>query len=133
MFGLYSMLFINFNSSSSQYGVWIPIKNTIVKSGTVILENSNIILDLTSGNIFVINFTQDSTIEILNLDDVLADNNSYVANLKLTNAGNYTITWPENFKWAGGIPTFTTDGIDEICIIFYSDGQITVNYALDIK
>ena len=85
MFGLYSMLFINFNSSSSQYGVWIPIKNTIVKSGTVILENSNIILDLTSGNIFVINFTQDSTIEILNLDDVLADNNSYVANLKLTN------------------------------------------------
>lgn len=48
--------------------------------------------------------------------------------VKLTDAGNYTITWPAVLDWPGGIePTWTTSGTD--FAVFFSDDYGTTIYG----
>lgn len=89
--------------------------NEVPKIGIADYANGVLTLNLTaqhqSPDIFYHTVTANTTIQM----NFATTNKMFL--LVLTNAGNYTLTWPSNVKWPGGvIPTFTTNGIDLIHI-----------------
>lgn len=91
------------------------------------LSGTNVALDLTSANNFTHTITANTTFSINANPN--GGSNFQLGTLVLTNAGNYTITWPSSFKWADNTPpTLNTSGIDVITF-FTIDGG-TKYYAV---
>lgn len=89
------------------------------------LSGTSVTLDLTSSNNFTHTITNNTTFTV----SANSDTTFQLGTLILNNAGNYTITWPESFKWADNTPpTLNESGIDVITF-FTVDGG-TKYYAV---
>lgn len=89
------------------------------------LSGTSVTLDLTSSNNFTHTITANTTFTV----SANSDTTFQLGTLVLTNAGSYTITWPESFKWADNTPpTLNESGIDVITF-FTIDGG-TKYYAV---
>jgi len=99
-----------------------------ITEGKSEFANGTLTLDLSSGNLFKYTITENTTIAFSNVPT----GKHAIYSLRLTNGGNFTVTFPAECKWPDGgtLPTFTTDGEDEVSI-FYSDDAIRCNYALN--
>ena len=85
------------------------------------LSGTSVTLDLTSSNNFTHTITANTTFTV----SANSDTTFQLGTLVLTNAGSYTITWPESFKWADNTPpTLNESGIDVITF-FTIDGGTT--------
>lgn len=73
-------------------------------------------IDLSAGNVVTATATGNVTFSFSNVPGA---NQSQVQTLRLTNGGAFTLTWPANTKFAGGIPpTLTAAGIDYLGIYY---------------
>ena len=89
------------------------------------LSGTSVTLDLTSANNFTHTITDNTTFTV----SANSDTTFQLGTLVLTNAGNYTITWPSSFKWADNTPpTLNTSGIDVITFFTINGG--TKYYAV---
>lgn len=89
------------------------------------LSGTSVTLDLTSSNNFIHTITDNTTFTVT----ANAGTSVQLGTLVLTNAGNYTITWPSSFNWADNTPpTLNSRGIDVITF-FTIDGG-TKYYAI---
>ena len=89
------------------------------------LSGTSVTLDLKTSN----NFTHTATANTTFIVTANTGTSFQLGTLVLTNAGNYTITWPSSFKWADNTPpTLNTSGIDVITF-FTIDGG-TKYYAI---
>ena len=89
-----------------------------VFEGLVAYDDTSIstTIDCSLGNSFSKNVTADFT---LSFSNVPASGNACIVVLKLYDAGDYTITFPSEVKWADATaPTFTSDGVDTV--VFYT-------------
>lgn len=77
-------------------------------------SSGTVTLNYTNGDLFKITLTGSITIAVSNLPvgKVAA------LTLQIVNGGAYTITWPTELDWAGGVvPTLTTSGVDFVSIM----------------
>ena len=89
------------------------------------LSGTSVALDLKTSN----NFTHTATANTTFTVAANTGTSFQLGTLVLTNAGNYTITWPASFKWADNTPpTLNDNGIDVITF-FTIDGG-TKYYAV---
>lgn len=91
------------------------------------LSGTSVALDLKTSN----NFTHTATANTTFTVAANTGTSFQLGTLVLTNAGNYTITWPESFKWADNTPpTLNESGVDVITF-FTVDGGTTY-YAAQV-
>lgn len=91
------------------------------------LSGTSVTLDLTSSNNFTHTITANTTFTV----SANSDTTFQLGTLVLTNAGSYTITWPESFKWADGAPpSLMASGIDVITFFTVNGG--TTYYAAQV-
>ena len=101
-----------------------PAYGTATKSGTTLT------LDLSTGLIFIHTFVGVTTIQFSNQP---LNRNALVV-LKLTNAGNYAVTWPPIVKWPMGVaPKLTANGVDEVNILLLHNGTATGMCLSDVR
>ena len=88
------------------------------------LSGTSVALDLKTSNNFTHTVTANTTFTVA----ANTGTSFQLGTLVLTNAGNYTITWPESFKWADNTPpTLNSEGIDVITFFTINGG--TTYYA----
>lgn len=91
------------------------------------LSGTSVALDLKTSN----NFTHTATANTTFTVAANTGTSFQLGTLVLTNAGNYTITWPSSFKWAdGALPTLMESGIDVITFFTINGG--TTYYAAQV-
>jgi hypothetical protein len=74
-------------------------------------------MDLNGSDAFQITCTATTTLSFSNTPT--SGKAKYVS-LEIINGGAFTVTWPTNTRWPGGIaPTLTTSGTD--MVVFYTD------------
>lgn len=89
------------------------------------LSGTSVELDLKTSN----NFTHTATANTTFTVTANTGTSFQLGTLVLTNAGNYTITWPSSFNWADNTPpTLNTSGIDVITFFTVNGG--TKYYAV---
>ncbi|WP_301966292.1 hypothetical protein [uncultured Desulfovibrio sp.] len=86
-----------------------------------------VVLDLKAANNFTHAVAADTTFTVM-----AHDGSSFqLGTLVLTNGGAFTVTWPDSFKWADGVPpALTAEGVDVITF-FTVDGGNTC-YAVHV-
>lgn len=91
------------------------------------VTGETVTLDLKTANNFTHAVAADTTFTVM-----AHDGSSFqLGTLVLTNGGAFTVTWPDSFKWADGVPpALTAEGVDVITF-FTVDGGNTC-YAVHV-
>lgn len=85
------------------------------------LSGTSVSLDLKTAN----NFTHTATANTTFTVTANTGTSFQLGTLVLTNAGNYTITWPSSFKWADGAPPSLMESGIDVITFFTIDGGTT--------
>ena len=91
------------------------------------VTGETVVLDLKAANNFTHAVAADTTFTVM----AHAGSSFQLGTLVLTNGGAFTVTWPDSFKWADGVPpALTAEGVDVITF-FTVDGGNTC-YAVHV-
>lgn len=91
------------------------------------VTGETVVLDLKTANNFTHAVAADTTFTVM----AHAGSSFQLGTLVLTNGGAFTVTWPDSFKWADGVPpALTAEGVDVITF-FTVDGGNTC-YAVHV-
>lgn len=86
-----------------------------------------VVLDLKTSNNFTHAVAADTTFTVT----AHADSSFQLGTLVLTNGGAFTVTWPDSFKWADGVPPSLMAGGVDVITFFTIDGGETY-YAAQV-
>jgi hypothetical protein len=107
----------NLNASNITSGT-VPVANTTFPTQT--LSGATVTLNWTTGNLFVLNLTANTTITFAGATS------GQTIIVRITNtASNYTVTWSPTeptLQWSGGVPPVMTIGIKTDIYTFIFDG-----------
>lgn len=79
-----------------------------------------VVLDLKTANNFTHAVAADTTFTVM----AHAGSSFQLGTLVLTNGGAFTVTWPDSFKWADGVPpSLMADGVDVITFFTIDGGE----------
>lgn len=79
-----------------------------------------VVLDLKTANNFTHAVAADTTFTVM----AHAGSSFQLGTLVLTNGGAFTVTWPDSFKWADGVPpALTAEGVDVITFFTVDGGN----------
>lgn len=97
------------------------VRNYTVYTSSITPSLNTISLDLSSGSIFNLNWTQD--ISTINISNVPSHSAYFI--LFITANGGQSITWPGGFRFNGGTPTLTTasNAVDVLAFITNDNGN----------
>lgn len=78
------------------------LQNSLERSITVASSNNTFTIDPNKAALFLVNVTANSTIAVSTLNSDYASTGAVFSILLTLGSDSYTISWPNNIKWADG-------------------------------
>ena len=94
---------VNSAADLSAYALNEDISKSLEKRAIVTSNNNTFTIDPNDAALFIVNISNDSVIEIEDLDADYSEDTGAVFSILVTlNSSGYVVTWPSNITWSDG-------------------------------